>query len=166
MMVLRNSFAAMAAVSVMFGATLTQAEQKAESGMDNMVSDNKIIELEKGHTVILISEKGIETTDDPSGATNMTNNDCIGMFESFPDNTYKGNGYCIETDKDGDKVFNRWTASSDMKESRYEIVGGTGKFEGVNGGGTAVDTEISGGPQGRTVTRWKGTAEYPKLHKQ
>src|SRR5690349_17212782 len=113
---------------LVFGADFAQAEQKHDAGIDSALANNKTLEVEKDHIVILIDQKGIETTDDPSMPTNMTMIDCVGMVEVFPNKTYKGNGYCNLTDKDGDKVFNRWTASSEMNGSRYEIVGGTGKF--------------------------------------
>jgi hypothetical protein len=142
-----------------------QAEQKPDSGTDVMVADNKIIEVGKDHTVILIDQKGIETTTDPSMPTNMTMIDCVGMAEALPDKTWKGNGYCTLTDKDGDKVYQRWTGSSELNGSRYEIVGGTGKFEGGTGGGKATDIELSGGPQARIVTRWEGTSDFPKFGK-
>jgi hypothetical protein len=80
----------------------------------------------------------------------MTNVDCTGMFEEFPDRTYKGNGYCTNTDREGDKSFARWSASSDMAEGRYEIIGGTGKFEGTKGG--------RHGHRDRTLPRTAGPA--------
>jgi hypothetical protein len=155
-----------AAVLLVSGAHLAWAQQKVEeAGIDSFVADHKVFELEKGHQVILVHQRGIETTTDPSMPTNMTNIDCMGMFDSLPDKTFKANGYCTLVDRDGDKIFQRWWGSSDMPEIRYETFGGTGKFEGAKGEGTAKDIELSPGPQGRTVTQWKGSTEYPNLRK-
>jgi hypothetical protein len=147
-------------------ADLAPAQQRIEEvGTDTVMRDNKVFELEKGHLVILVDEKGVTMTDNLSNPLHMSLVDCAGFFEEFPDKTYKGNGYCINTDRDGDKLFNRWTASSDTTGGRYEVVGGTGKFERAKGEGTVTVTDLSQGPQARAVVQWKGSAEYPNLPK-
>lgn len=163
----RNTHAMAAAVVLtVLGAHLAGAQQKVEeAGVDSMVADHQVFELEKGHQVILVHEKGIETTTDPSMPTNMTVIDCIGMVDVLPDKTFKGSGYCILMDRDGDKLFQTWSSSSDMPENRYASYGGTGKFEGAKGEGTARSTELVAGPQGRSVIQWKGSSEYPNLGK-
>jgi hypothetical protein len=156
-----------AGVLLLLSADFASAQQTVDdSGIATYVRDNQVYELEKGHIVVLVNEKGILIADDPSLATHNTTSDCIGMFEEFPDGTYKGSGYCTNTDhREGHKLFLRWSATSDTPEGRYEIIGGTGKFEGVKGEGTTTVTELSPGPQGRSVLRWKGSAEYPNLRK-
>ena len=157
---------AAAGVLLMLSADLGWAQQRIEeAGMDIVVRDYQVSELEKGHVVIITNEKGVTITDDPSNPFHMTSVDCTGMVEEFSDGTYKGNGYCINTDREGDKIVFRWTFSSDMAGSRYEVAGGTGKFEGAKGEGTATITEVSPGPQGRQVARWQGWAEYPNPRK-
>ncbi len=81
------------------------AQKIDEAGIDSVVRDNKAFEVEKDHVVVLINEKGISISDDFSHPIYMTIVDCVGMFEEFPDKTYKGNGYCTNTDKDGDKAL-------------------------------------------------------------
>ena len=155
-----------AAILSMSGTPLAWAQQKVEeAGIDSMMADHRIFELEKDHLVILVHERGIETTADPSMPTNMTAIDCMGMVDVLPDKTSKGNGYCVLTDSEGDKIFQRWSSSSAMPENRYETIGGTGKFEGAKGEGTAKVTELAPGPQGRSVVQWKGSTEYPNLRK-
>jgi hypothetical protein len=84
----RNTYALVTATMLLMSvADSAQAEQKPDSGTDVMVADNKIIEVGKDHTVILIDQKGIETTTDPSMPTNMTMIDCVGMAEALPDKT-------------------------------------------------------------------------------
>jgi hypothetical protein len=162
----KNACLVTATVLVMFSADLAGAQQKIEeAGRDFVVRNNQVSELEEGHVVILVSEKGVTMTDDPSHPLNMTAVDCTGIFEEFPDGKYKGNGYCTNTDQDGDKLISRWSASSDAAETRYQVASGTGKFEGTKGEGTPTVTEVSPGPQGRHVVRWQGTAEYPNVQK-
>jgi hypothetical protein len=155
-----------AIVLLTFRADLAWSQQKLdEAGTDTLISDNTVSELDKGHLVILVNEKGIEIADDSSMPTHMSTIDCQGMVEVFPSEAYKGNGYCTVTDRQGDKLFQRWNVGSESSENFYENVGGTGKFEGAKGQGTTTEIEISQGPQGRHVVRWKGSTEYPKLGK-
>jgi hypothetical protein len=44
--------------------------------------------------------------------------------------------YGYLTDRDGDKIYYKGEGKN-FKSSRWEIVKGTGKFEGIRGGGTA-----------------------------
>jgi hypothetical protein len=156
-----------ASVLLMFSADLAWAQQKIEeAGRDLAVRDNQVAELEEGHIVVLVNTKGVTLTDDPSHPLNMTAVDCKGIYEEFFDGKYNGNGYCINTDADGDKLVSRWSEDSEKDpQSWYEVAGGTGKFEGAKGEGTSTLTEVSGGPQGRHVGRWQGTAEYPNVQK-
>jgi hypothetical protein len=151
---------------LMFSADLAQAQQKIEeAGIDVVVRDNHVSELEEGHVVVLIDVKGVRMTDDPSDPLNMTTIDCTGMFEEFPDGKYNGDGYCTNMDLEGHKLIFRWSENSDRAEGQYEVAAGTGKFEGAKGEGTYTITEVLTGPQGRHVGRWRGTTEYPNIRK-
>lgn len=151
---------------LMLGVESGWAQQRIEeAGRDIVVRDNQASELVKGHTVIVVSERGITIVDDPAHPLHMTAVDCRGIVEEFSDGKYKGNGYCTNTDREGHKLVSRWSASSDMGGGRYEVAAGTGKFEGAKGEGTATVTEISSGPQGRQVAQWRGWAEYPNRSK-
>jgi hypothetical protein len=153
-------------VLLMYSGDLAWAQQKIEeAGRNVAVRDNQVSELEEGHIVVLVNTKGVTMTDDPSHPLNMTAVDCKGIFEEFSDGKYNGNGYCIGTDREGHKLISRWSENSDTAESRYEVAGGTGKFEGAKGEGTPTVTDVSPGPQGRHVVRWQGTAEYPNASK-
>ena len=89
----------------------------------------------------------------------------MGTFEIFPDQSYKGGGYCTVTDREGDKLFQSWSDSSGPEGGRFENTGGTGKFEGAKGQGTFTETELAPGPQGRSIVHWKSSTEYPNLRK-
>ena len=155
-----------ASVLLIFSADLAWAQQKIEeAGRTFAVRDNQVSELEEGHIIVLVNTKGVIMTDDPSHPFNMAPIDCTGIFEEFSDGKYKGNGYCTNTDPEGHKLISSWSESSDTAESRYEVTGGTGKFEGARGEGTYTITEVSPGPQGRHVVRWQGTVEYPNVRK-
>jgi hypothetical protein len=144
-------------------AGLADAQQMTkEEGVDSFVFEGRVLELDEGHSITLSFGQGVEVAADPSMPTHMSAIDCAGIIENFPDKTYKGNGYCTLTAADGSKLFQRWQEGTDMAEGRYETFGGTGKFEGAKGEGTYTVGEI---PQGRGVSMWKGTTEYPNLSK-
>ena len=98
--------------------------------------------------------RGIILTDDPANPLNLSAHDCIGggLFGPAGD-ANDGAGYCDGIDKDGD-VFFLWYRN-DGDDRTWEFLGGTGKFDGVMGGG--VTSVIGGTPDGRVVLRWDGT---------
>ena len=97
--------------------------------------------------------KAIILADDPTNPLNMTEHDCLGGSIIGPNgDTGNGAGYCDGIDKDGDVYF-IWYRN-DGADRRWGFLGGTGKFAGVDGGGT---TEVVGGtPDGRVVVKWQG----------
>jgi len=54
--------------------------------------------------------------------------------------TKTGQGRCILTDEDGNRVFARFTCKGDLEGCRgpFKIEGGTGKFEGITGEGEMI----------------------------
>jgi hypothetical protein len=75
----------------------------------------------------------------------------------MPDKSWKASGTC--TDNIGkDKRYESWEEGSEMKEYPYKLTGGTGKYEGVTGGGTYVYENLSDTIAGGT---YKGTVTTP-----
>ena len=54
----------------------------------------------------------------------------------MPDGSWKATGSCTNSYKGGDKSYETYEEGSHLKEYTYKKTGGTGKFEGVSGGGT------------------------------
>jgi len=54
--------------------------------------------------------------------------------------TRTGQGRCILTDEEGNRVYARFTCTGDMESCRgpFKIVGGTGKFTGITGEGEMI----------------------------
>jgi hypothetical protein len=94
---------------------------------------------------------------DASDAAKYTE-DCAGSYEYMPDGTWKGAGTCTADLKGGDKIFLTWQEGSQLADYLYEFTGGTGKYEGVKGGGTykveALTSTLYGGKK-------KGKLELP-----
>jgi hypothetical protein len=113
-------------------------------------------EPEKGHKLADAAMRCVLIHDDPTVA--KTTEECAGKYEYMPDGSWKGSGTCTDTYKGGDKVYVTWEEGSHLKEYVYKKTGGTGKYEGVSGGGTYMyenltDTILAG--------RVKGTVELP-----
>ena len=79
---------------------------------------------------------GVTFNDKGEGPLHLGPSDC---FETFflIDGRGKDKGYCAFGDADGDRIFTDWTGtiSPDGAEGVNEIVGGTGKFAGIQGRG-------------------------------
>lgn len=59
--------------------------------------------------------------------------ECLGSFESHA-NDFRHKGYCVYRDASGDAIYGSDATSPDTGYT-WEILGGTGKFEGMTGAG-------------------------------
>ena len=113
-------------------------------------------EPEKGHKLVDAAMRCVLIPDDP--AEKAITQDCVGNYEYMPDGSWKGTGTCTDNYPGGDKISLTWEEGSHLKEYTYTKTSGTGKYEGVKGGGTymyeSLTDTLSGG-------RYKGTLELP-----
>ena len=113
-------------------------------------------EVEKGHKFVDFAGRCIGIPNN-FGAPKYAE-DCVGKYEYMPDETWKGSGTCTYTFKSGDKMSDSWEEGSDLKEYKYTITGGTGKYEGARGGGTYTYENLTDTLAGGT---YKGQIELP-----
>ena len=76
----------------------------------------------------------------------------------MPDKSWKGTGTCTVTFKGEDTIQGVWEEGSHLKEYTYKYTGGTGKYQGANGGGTYTTENLT------DTLRWrpyKGTIQLP-----
>ena len=101
---------------------------------------------EEGHVVALIERKGI--------CSNMEGKalfeGMVGTHAGFVDMNLKtglgsGKGYCIYTDKDGDKIYEMWEGKNVGQGWRgpSTLLKGTGKYEGIKAKGTWIFYPVS-----------------------
>jgi len=115
---------------------------------------------------------GVMFVDDGKGSLDAASIVCPGTIEgNLAKGTKTGDGRCIITDQDGDRVYSRFTCTGDLEGCRgpFTIVSGTGKFAGITGGG-----EIISRIQARQLTTYAGVdnvqqqgtgiAVWPALH--
>lgn len=118
------------------GAGMADAGQTIDvSGTMACVNDKwDETEPEKGHKLAQYAGRCVVIPNDPSAKNYVE--DCAGNYEYKPDGSWKGGGTCIVDLKGGDTISLTWEEGSDLNEYKYEYTGGTGKYDGVTGGGT------------------------------
>jgi len=113
-------------------------------------------EPEKGHKLVDFAGRCINVPDDPAAPKNA--GECVGNYEYMPDESWKGSGTCTYTFKGGDTLSDSWEEGSHLKEYVYTKTGGTGKYQGVKGGGTYMYESIT---DTASAGRIKGTLILP-----
>jgi hypothetical protein len=155
---LLSASAAVALLTVPFGSTASAGERVSMISEQYYISDHAdAIELEDGHTIILARLYGTQVSADTSSPMHQAKVDCTGFVDIRPDG-WDASGYCMHTDRDGDRWVGKWRNGSAMKEGVYEVYHGTsGKYVGATGGGTNTGcTDLTGGPRGNTVCNITG----------
>ena len=103
-----------------------------------------VSEPEKGHKLVEYAGRGLGIPDDPTEPAAVGS--YVGKYEYMPDGSWKGADTGTLTFKGGGTTNYTWEEGSLLKENTYKYTGGTGKYEGVSGGGTYTLYEgVSGG---------------------
>ena len=109
--------------------------------------------LSDGRTVTRQVLKGTAIADDPNTPLSLTSQDCMFTTVTAADGTFKSGGFCDGVDKDGDVYWA--VGKADENGGQWHYLGGTGKFEGLEGGGTyQLALEF---PDGKVMATWEGT---------
>ncbi|CAN5159695.1 hypothetical protein BH18GEM1_BH18GEM1_13120 [soil metagenome] len=121
-------------------------------------ASSESVSLPGGRTLQRTVSNGIILTDDPSSPLNESATTCTGgTVVSASSEPGAGSGYCDAIDKDGD-VWTLWWRN-DAHGGPWGYISGTGKFEGIEGGGTWAE-----GPQwpdGRGINTWEASYTLP-----
>ena len=103
------------------------------------------VPMEEGHSLILAKWEGIHASKDPASPVHLIRLECAGTIDAKRDGTFDANGYCMHTDREGDKWVGRWWNNNKMPVARFEVFHGSGKYAGASGGGTAKCTPLKAG---------------------
>lgn len=148
---------AIATLFTLHNAVAVAGETISENGALACVNDRwDEKELEKGHKLVDYAGRCVVIPDE--AASPKVTESCAGKYEYMADGSWKGSGTCTDTYKSGGTKTISWEEGSHLKEYKYTVTGGTGKFEGATGGGNYLyenltDT-LSGG-------RTKGQVKLP-----
>ena len=152
-----NSLLALAVMALVL-APLALAQTMEESGHAVYVTQSdKKMPMPDGRMLGSNHIAGVLLADDPSSPLHLATHDCTGSYvvaaEGGPPQATGSS--CAAMDADGDIWWLAFTNLNGDGEGEWHILGGTGKFEGMEGSGT---TEVlSSSPDGRTTIRWSGS---------
>ncbi len=111
-------------------------------------------ELEKGHKSVDYAGRCVKVPDKATAA--KVTEDCTGQYEYKPDGSWSGSGTCIAKYSTADTISVTWAEGSKLKEWVYKATGGTGKYKGIDGGGTYKYDNLSDTlAGGRYNSKWE-----------
>jgi hypothetical protein len=149
-----NAIAVSFAVAAGIGlASACHAQKMSGSGHNaNQNVSTQTTKLPDGRTLMAIHDAAVIMGNNQGNPFHLTSLDCYSTFIAAPDgNSGNGNGYC--------DVW--WiTFGGDFGGGKWAFTGGTGKFEGIAGGGTYKPAAQMHG--GRSLSVWDGTWEMKK----
>lgn len=125
------------------------------------VSSGETIPVAKDHLVWGGVASGSFRNDAGAGFLHSSAAACTFSGEFRVDTVTRNNGDCVATDPDGDKVAMAWKCTTCPATGEFQWTGGTGKYAGIRGRGTFVQTDA--GPAGSNAgwSAWKGQWELP-----
>ena len=111
-------------------------------------------QMQDGSVIVTVHQKGFVTGNTASNPFGTSVQDCTGSgavgADGSPGMTY---GYCAGVDRFGDAFFIWW--NSDGQQGEWGLMGGTGKFAGMEASGTT--RQITQWSDGRNIIAWEGT---------
>ena len=127
-----------------------RADEGRGQGQDLLVTvSSESFQLSDGRTVQRTENTGFVQGDHPF----VGNHTCFGTSVIAADGAVSATGYCDAYDADEDVYF--WWWRGDAQGGTWGFLGGTGKFEGIEGGGTwKAGTTF---PDGKSVNTWEGS---------
>ncbi|MBL8541826.1 MAG: hypothetical protein JNK68_15895 [Betaproteobacteria bacterium] len=88
----------------------------------------RTIDVGDGTRVVAMDNRLIATNDAGQGIFHNATGDCIGVRGGET-----RNGYCVFTDKDGDKFVEPWSVAPGAKKGTATLGPGTGNYKGIEG---------------------------------
>jgi hypothetical protein len=126
-----------------------------------------VIPVEEGSFVMTFQEKGVMLDDSGEGPYHNASEFCVGV-SLFIKGIGSHKGYCVNTAPNGDKWVGEFFMENIKpgpapKKGTYKIVGGSGKLEGIEGGGEYINYNVQPAAQGtyQSVSKIKGNYKLP-----
>ena len=127
-----------AAMLVVASETAVHAAEIKVSGTVTYVTVSEdSTKLNDGRTVTRLHDKGVVLDKNTASPLHLSLQDCFATVIVAADGKFiDGAGYCDTFDKEGNAFWLRWTGTD--AASKWEAYHGTGKFQGITGGGTTL----------------------------
>ena len=142
-------------IALAMAATTALAGEVSGQGKNMFVPEvQETFELADGTTASRIVWAGFMSTEDPDSPLHLASMTCSGVAVTRDDSPVRSAGSCDAIDADGDVAF-YWWRHDEQSGGKWGFLGGTGKWTGVEGGGTYEPAfQWSDGRMGNL---WKGT---------
>ena len=163
------------AMVVAVGLAVSSGGMAAEEGTVTVMSpwegSGEVFQVAPDKLLVLSRYTGIMYIEDKEGALDTAVMLCPGVDEiNVETKKTKGRGHCIISDGEDDLVFSEWTCVGVLGgcEGDFKLTGGTGKFEGISGGGkmhvrTALIEAAIDLSSGAVLKDAAGLAVWPEL---
>ncbi|MBI3804214.1 MAG: hypothetical protein HY282_10685 [Nitrospirae bacterium] len=154
-----------------FGLSVVAAEEKVVQATSPWQARGYAFPVSDDEVYLVSVFTGTMFVTNDRGALNSLSIVCPGtMNGNLKTNTKSGQGRCILSDVDGDRVYAHFTCTGDPQSCRgpFELNGGTGKFIGITGRGEMISqmqVHQTGTVAGYETSQLlsEGVAVWPKL---
>lgn len=140
----------------------TLAQRVSFEGTQYYAINPVVHQFKSGSVIVHWQGNALMAMKDPNSIFQNLRLECAGVLDVRKEGVWKGEGYCDHFDRDGDVWVGHWWVDHTMPAGRYEVIHGTGKYQGATGGGTAKFTELKPGPNGAGVAEITGFVELKR----
>ena len=126
------------------------AKQGFATGTTGFTTTYQMLPQGKEYLQTNYDARGVVATDNEASPLYMSSVQCVGASKAIK-GEYKEFGLCTYTRPDGDQIYGSYEGAGKMGVAAYgtmTFVGGTGKFEGMTGGGEWTRTPLKGPAKG------------------
>lgn len=123
-------------LSVVFFGSQAQAGDNTVKAMATWQAQGLVTQVDKDQAYMVGALMGALFIDGGQGQLDASALLCPGTVAlNLNTGVRNGQGRCIITDKDGDKIYAKWSCRGNEKGCKgpFNLVGGTGKFMGISG---------------------------------
>ena len=121
---------------VLFCGTQVQAGENTVKAMATWQAQGLVTQVDKDQALMVGALMGALFIDGGHGQLDASSLICPGSIVlNLNTGARSGQGRCVITDKDGDKIYAKWSSRGNEKGMKgpFNFVGGTGKFMGISG---------------------------------
>lgn len=138
------------------------AERVSFDGTQYYSINPAVHQFKSGSVIVHWQGNALMAMKDPNSIFQNLRLECAGVIDIRKEGTWKGEGYCDHIDRDGDIWVGHWWVDQSMPAGKFEVIGGTGKYLGATGGGTAKYTELKAGSNGAGIAQITGFVELKR----
>ncbi|UCE64275.1 MAG: hypothetical protein JSU59_03790 [Nitrospirota bacterium] len=123
-------------LAVGFSGGQAQAAEKTVKAMATWQAQGLVTQIDKDQALMVGALMGALFIDGGHGKLDASSLLCPGTIVlNLNTGARSGQGRCVITDKEGDKIYAKWSSRGNEKGMKgpFNFVGGTGKFMGISG---------------------------------